>query len=150
VQIPGLKSSDEQVVLLGPSAAALESCRTRIELLVEEARAKAPPTHCVSIPLLDPSCARACHDFAQAAQALDVALDPRWVSEPDSLHLTLCVLKLYTREEVRHAVEVLNLAQARARELLQAVDKPLIRLRGLNIMNDDPTAVRIGAGCSGA
>ena len=59
---------------------------------------------------------------------------------PNRFHLTLCTLKLLSPHEVARAQDVLESSAPDLRAIVGQSTPPL-RLRGLQIMNDDPSQV---------
>jgi len=104
--------SNTEVVIRGPSRAAVRAARTRVELCLDSALSTSgwqslPYTHFVSIPLasdraeavltrLKASCLAA--DGGSAAEKMGLEEAMFW--EPKQLHLTLGMLKLYSAQVI--------------------------------------------------
>jgi hypothetical protein len=94
----------------GPSRAVVRAARTRVELCVDSALSTAgwqilPYTHFVSIPLASAHAEAVLTRFKAAALAADggsaaaaAGIDETMFWEPKQLHLTLCMLKLYSAQ----------------------------------------------------
>eukprot|EP00054_Salpingoeca_dolichothecata_P005807 m.36247 g.36247 ORF g.36247 m.36247 type:complete len:428 (+) comp15959_c0_seq1:58-1341(+) len=114
IRVPPQNSRRTNVVIEGATEEAVDSCRTRIELLVDAASAKASPTHFLCIPLVDPRVAQGIEAFKQEALELvaetsgDSSLTPEMFSSVASMHLTLGVLKVFSREQTDRAIALLR------------------------------------------
>lgn len=146
IVVPRGGGTEVSVRLTAPSESALESAVTRVSLLLSEARERAPPTHFVSLPLRGTATQERVRTFT--AEALDQhgdatggPLSADVLVPPERLHATLCMLKLHSPAEVARAKEVLRKSKVELAGALSAA--PPLVLRGLEYMNDDPSAVDV-------
>eukprot|EP00045_Choanoeca_perplexa_P004070 m.35306 g.35306 ORF g.35306 m.35306 type:complete len:278 (-) comp12381_c0_seq1:133-966(-) len=145
IQVPDRRSRSESVVISASSPDSLEACRTRLELLVGEGKAKARPTHFVCFPLNSKAVQKAAADFhANTVDLIGQQPDfhESWIIDPISFHLTIGVLKLFTAAEIVQATEVLKEAQKRVQKLFGGQAQEC-SIQGLGIMNEDHKKVQV-------
>ena len=123
----------------GASLDAVESCQTRLSILIDDAIKRAPPTHFINIPL---EMQWSFSKFRDAALACDPSLDPVLFADATSLHLTVLVLKLYGQKAVVLAKQALAQAVKDFSGRFASTGKS-IDVKGLEIMNDDASAVDV-------
>eukprot|EP00756_Hemistasia_phaeocysticola_P054613 Hpha_TRINITY_DN30527_c0_g1::TRINITY_DN30527_c0_g1_i1::g.193724::m.193724/K18666/ASCC1; activating signal cointegrator complex subunit 1 len=131
------------ILLRALNETAVLDAKTRIEYLVERSREKLGYTHFLSIPLVDSVVPR-CEELVSGLASLSSAesrVDPSLFQNPRKLHLTTLLLRLYSPEAVRRAVECLRKCEPILRRLFNSGDA--VHLRGLNYMNDDPQNVDV-------
>lgn len=131
-----------ETVRIRGKARAVASCQTRIELLVDAARARAPPTHFLSIPLLGPGFEAPLTRFKDKALELGTGLAPEMFTDPTGLHLTLGVLKLYGTAEIAAATAVLAGLKSKLAATVASGLRDIV-VAGVEYMNDDPSAVDV-------
>ncbi|KAL7072063.1 hypothetical protein ACQ4LE_008950 [Meloidogyne hapla] len=118
------------------SAENVLKCRDALEIAVEKARKQAMPTHFVSVPvgLGSIKIREQYQNFVHSIRADDdlpeECKNPDLFISPSKLHLTLCVLRLFTEEEVNSAKLFLDeLFQSKAvKEIFTNSDLPHIQL----------------------
>uniref|UniRef100_A0A1I7ZGJ0 KH domain-containing protein n=1 Tax=Steinernema glaseri TaxID=37863 RepID=A0A1I7ZGJ0_9BILA len=122
----------------------------RIELLVIDSRARKPYTHFVSIPANQEKIMKKYKELRDKVLSSDhFSEDCRnreiWC-KPNKLHLTVAMLCVLDKQEERLAEEALDKAVDEGRERLPKGKHLKVRIRGLDIMGDDPynTAVLYG------
>lgn len=144
ITIPS-RSTEGDIVVEASTLAALKMAKRRIEIVAWSNRAKEPPTHFICIPLNTPAIMSRVEAFREAVLkecSNDQGIERTVFQIPSKMHLTLAVLRMYTRNEEERAVSVLE-------ECLKIASKELesspvaIRLQGIDCMNDDPSAVRV-------
>eukprot|EP00041_Stephanoeca_diplocostata_P031122 m.962604 g.962604 ORF g.962604 m.962604 type:complete len:360 (-) comp23892_c0_seq11:2528-3607(-) len=144
ISIPSRKDASEVVTIRGKELRAVESCRTRIELLIVNVMQSARPTHFLSIPLLSREFEQSLVHFRERSLELEQhGLSDELFTEFESFHLTLGTLKLYAKSQIRQAIEVLQMCKTVLHELLQESKDREIVVRGVEYMNDDPEAVDV-------
>eukprot|EP00040_Diaphanoeca_grandis_P031984 m.192634 g.192634 ORF g.192634 m.192634 type:complete len:359 (-) comp32475_c4_seq2:558-1634(-) len=136
------RGGGENVRIIGVTQSGVDSCRTRIELLVESALKSAGVTHFLSIPLMGPDFESGLTTFKE--QAMDVR--SRGISDEifvnhQKLHLTLGTLKMYSDAQIKQAGALLTECTKEIRRHLGG--NPHILVRGVNYMNDDPSNVDV-------
>jgi len=122
------------LVIVGFNEVDVERARTKIEVLLSELRGKLPLTHFISVPLSGPKFHSAYTAFQQRALEVlgkDGGMDNSMFQPLSRLHITCCVLKLLSEDQVQRAAEVV---QDLAVQLSQ--DKRLnLQLKGLLYYN---------------
>lgn len=99
IRVPSKESGQDTITITGPSAAAVSSAFTRVELLLDNAidGPLVPYTHFVSLPLNAPAVCAAAEAFRD--EVLAAALPEDAVTEDifppaAQLHLTIAMLKV--------------------------------------------------------
>eukprot|EP00911_Craspedida_sp_UC1_P002248 UC1_evm1s1710 len=161
----GADKTSDTVTVTAADLRALEACRLRVEMAVDKLYERAPPTHFLSLPLLEPGLQKALERFRTLALDLttrDDGLSVELFVPPEQLHITIGVLKLYSRQDVAEASALLSDAAKAAMKEVEEVmvveeggveqqrrhhptPPPLaITVKGLEIMmNDDPSQVHV-------
>ncbi|KAK7078130.1 activating signal cointegrator 1 complex subunit [Halocaridina rubra] len=145
IRIPA-KGQTGDIVIIGRDIKTVRQARIKIEMLVEQARKKMPPTHFLSMPTNHPDVQERFLKFKE--EVLEKCGDCRGVGEdifpkPEKLHLTLCVMVLADERERHQAVDVLKLCPESVLRK-QLAGQPLkVELKGLEYMNDDPEEVDV-------
>lgn len=70
IEVPGKWSRDTHVTITAPTLRQLEQAGLSLQLTVEDAKAKSPPTHFVSLPLNTPQIQAAVADFHSRVKAM--------------------------------------------------------------------------------
>jgi activating signal cointegrator complex subunit 1 len=143
-------SSSEEVIIRGPTENAIENARTRIEIILESAKKKMEPTHFLSIPLNAPEIQSKLEAFFKELKEKfydneanrPLGFDPSIIINPKTFHLTIVMLKLFTNEEIERVVNFMKKISQQVYDMLETRSL-LLKLQGLEIMNDDPSAVDI-------
>lgn len=144
IQMPKL-GNDGDIVIIGSDPRAIKKTRGRINLLMEAARKKLPCTHFLSIPLNEGQIIMNFNMFKN-----DVLSNPaNGVNEttfrmPSKLHLTIGVLTLLDDAEKERAVKALDFCKEYiVKPAIEKHGEIPIRLKGTEIMNDDPSEARV-------
>ena len=132
------------VILQARTRQRLSQGKQRVDVITLASRAKEWPTHFVSIPLnVDPI-------MGEFAQLKETAMSQNWgtineqlFQNPAKLHLTLGVLRLFSDEEEMAAAEAVKEAVRQIQQETLGTDPCRIQVVGLEIMNDDESAVDI-------
>ncbi|XP_077086954.1 activating signal cointegrator 1 complex subunit 1 [Siphateles boraxobius] len=134
-----------QIVVTGAHRAAVASAVTRIEVLIDSFRRKQPFTHFLSFALNHPQVQEGFLRFREQVLehcGQDSGVDVSIFQNAAKLHLTIGTLALLNQQEVTRANELLQQCQRVIREITEA--KPLpVEVRGIEYMNDDPSAVDV-------
>ncbi len=125
------------LILQGPSEDAVESAKTRIMILIDDAIARSPPTHFISIPVQSDQVLTNYASFVAACKASGTPAE--LLSEALSLHLTLGVLRLHGSDRMEQAKKALDEAAHR----FSSMKPDGFEVRGLDYMNDDPSQVNV-------
>lgn len=145
IQVP---KRDGNIVIIGSDRRGILSARHRIDLLVEVSRQKFSYTHFLSIPLnTDEVIANfnsfksdVIKKFGGVARGIYEDL----FQKPHMLHLTLEMLTLLDDEERKEATKVfMNCKEHIIDPFIEKYDQIIITLKGLECMNDDPSATSI-------
>ncbi|CAG9863365.1 unnamed protein product [Phyllotreta striolata] len=133
------------VTITGDTERKVASARTQISIIVTQRKDKLPISHFVSIPVSSNEIRMKLNEFKTV-----VLKDPsRGVAEslfqnPEKLHLTISTLTLVDEEEISTAKEVLqNCYKDCISKLFKKENRYRIHLKGLEIMNDDPSSVNV-------
>lgn len=133
------------VKVTGDTERKVASARTQISMIVMQRKDKLSISHFVSIPMVSDEIKLKLKRFQER-----ILSDPsRGVTEslfqkPEKLHLTISTLTLVDEEEVTTAKKVLTTCYEEYISKLFKRDKHYkIHLKGLEIMNDDPTSVNV-------
>ncbi|XP_026669307.1 activating signal cointegrator 1 complex subunit 1 isoform X2 [Ceratina calcarata] len=147
IKIPKI-GEDGDIVIIGSDHRAIKKARTRINLIIETARKRLPKTHFVSIPLNEGQIIMNFNMFKNDVLS-DPAKIPKGVDEmifqkPSKLHLTIGVLTLLDAAEINKAVEALDFCKKHiVKPAIEKYGEIPIRLKGTEIMNDDPSEARV-------
>ncbi|CAK5120972.1 unnamed protein product [Meloidogyne enterolobii] len=96
------------------SAENVLKCRDALEIAVEKARKQAMPTHFVSVPVgltsvkIREQYQNFVHNIRADEDLPEDCKNPDLFITPSKLHLTLCVLRLFTEEDVNSAKQFLD------------------------------------------
>jgi activating signal cointegrator complex subunit 1 len=145
ITIPRQDSTNQEIVISTiDGEACIVSAKSRIDIILQSARERMDYTHFLSIPL--PFLAPKMREFSREVLAefggKAKGLDESILIQPETLHITLGMLKLYSDEEIKRARELVGEAFPRVYDLL-ATRSLLASFHSLQIMNDDPTAVHV-------
>ncbi|KAJ4459806.1 putative activating signal cointegrator 1 complex subunit 1 [Paratrimastix pyriformis] len=148
ISLPPRESENDDVILKGPTDQALQSAKTQIEILVETAKKSVPFTHFVCVPLAlhNPELVKRLtqlHSDILTRHGSASGMDPSILVPPSRLHLTLFMTKLFTKEDVARAAEILTQAEPTLRMNVMQGDPLALHIKGLEYMNDDPSAVDV-------
>uniref|UniRef100_A0A914UWG6 K Homology domain-containing protein n=1 Tax=Plectus sambesii TaxID=2011161 RepID=A0A914UWG6_9BILA len=147
VVIPGHGQTGPIVVSSSSGPENVRQCVTRIGLIISSARERADYTHFLSIPLNSRTIKEAFVRFKQAVQNCDdipdASKNEALFQYPSRLHFTIGMMALLDeidRELTKSAL--VNCIETVIRPML-AGEKLRVRLRGIEYMNDDPSAVDV-------
>lgn len=133
IRFPSRNSPDDVITITGASRKSVTSCVTRLTLNATNLRASTPFTHFLSIqiPLTE-----SFNIFrSQVLRHCGDVISAKHFQKPQRLHVTLCMLRLLDNREIESARAAL--AQ------FPATDRVHCDVRGLEVMNDDPSAVDV-------
>ena len=147
ITIPDRKNPDDPIVVQGLSSAEmLNSALTRIQLTMDRGRAKEPFTHFVSIPVVNVEVLERFEVFKESVLSMGFAksrrIDEQLFQKPQKLHITIATLALLSKNEVKEAVELMNNLHKELSALVNGKNLSF-QLKGLEIMNDDPSSVDV-------
>lgn len=158
--IPNADSGSEEVIIRGPNETAVLNARTRLDIIRDAAYKSLPYSHFLSLPLtgeqfkakLSGVRNEMIKQFCETTPA--EGLEPSLFGSPDTMHVTLLMLKLFSKDEVRD----LTLNQSsltissqieRAKALMKKISAQVydtletrslvVQVGDLEVMNDDPS-----------
>ncbi|XP_014662782.1 PREDICTED: activating signal cointegrator 1 complex subunit 1-like [Priapulus caudatus] len=139
------KSGEEgEILIVGAELHGVRSARTRIELLLLSVRMRQPFTHFISIPVARQHIKEALFGFRDEVLRRcdgDRGVNFSLFQDADKLHVTVSTLVLLSEAERQCAAHTL---QQCCRQLADDAKHPLaVTLRGVEYMNDDPSAVDV-------
>ncbi|XP_054740594.1 activating signal cointegrator 1 complex subunit 1 [Anastrepha obliqua] len=141
----GGQKKAEDVSIKGKTRSSVMAARRKINLLLVSLRKRMRPTHFTCVALNYGEVKEKYSDFKAQILALNLpGIDENLFQADECIHLTLCVCVLLDEAERAKAVEVLQSCKA----FLADLHTPFqVQVRGLEIMNDDPSAVRVLYAC---
>ncbi|CAD7013810.1 unnamed protein product [Ceratitis capitata] len=141
----GGQKQAEDVSVKGKSRSNVMAARRKINLLLLSLRKRMRPTHFTCVPLHEGEIKEKFINFKKEVLALNLpGIDENIFQTEDCIHLTLTTCVLLDAAERAKAVEILQ----SCRTFLDGLKTPFqIEIRGLEIMNDDPSAVRVLYAC---
>ena len=137
--VPRPRENKDFITVRHRNESSLSSLEVRVESIVSSARKRERPTHFISIPVASDEITASLHKFQDLCGDI---IHPHKVQFPSKLHLTVGVLKLFSKSEVDQASDVLKEFTPRIPYIL--CGKPLRgALKNLEIMNDEPQSVNV-------
>ncbi|XP_044751202.1 activating signal cointegrator 1 complex subunit 1-like [Coccinella septempunctata] len=145
IKVPRVHEVGVPVKITGHNERSVASARNQITLLVLTKREKFASTHFISIPV-DSNDIRANFEKFKKSILKDKitrGVDENIFQNPNKLHMTVEVLSLLDQIEIEHAKQLLsdNVSEIISTHL--GKDHYLFRLKGIEIMNDDPSEVDV-------
>ncbi|XP_049291536.1 activating signal cointegrator 1 complex subunit 1 [Anopheles funestus] len=135
------------IVVTGSSRKSVVAARSRIELIVIGARNKQQFTHFLSVPLNVSEVIKRFLDFRhKVVNNLPRAftVDESLFQQPEKLHITLCTMSLMDNEDRANAAQLLlDCYESIVSTIIKKNGPLLIRMKGLEYMNDDPHSVDV-------
>ena len=147
IQIPNI-GHDGDVVIIGHDRKGVITARRRINLLIAASRKRLTYTHFLSIPLNEGHVIMKFNmfknDVLTNSGKTSKGVDETIFQIPSKLHLTLGVLTLLDDAEINQAIEALNYCKEHVvKPLIKKYGQIQIRIKGTEIMNDDPTDAKV-------
>uniref|UniRef100_A0A6B2LAP0 K Homology domain-containing protein n=1 Tax=Arcella intermedia TaxID=1963864 RepID=A0A6B2LAP0_9EUKA len=141
------KNQNEVFTVSGPTKNSVLKAKTKIEIICETANENLPYTHFLSIPVNFPELMTSVSNFQkeiiQESERVPIeGFDGSICQPPESLHLTLLMLKLHTEKQVQTAQDILKKITPELYDMLETRSL-VVRFKGLEIMNDDPSQVDV-------
>jgi len=138
---------EQRLTITGPTANAVLNARTRIEIICETANHSLDYTHFLCLPLNYEEIMANVTKFQteiiqQAAKNPIEGFDASIIHPPKQLHLTMLMLKLHTDSQIEKVKQILQQLQPQIYDVLDTRSL-VVKLKGLEIMNDDPSQVDI-------
>lgn len=145
IQVP---KQDGDIVIIGSDRRGILSARHRIDLLVEVSRKKFSYTHFISIPLNTDEVIANFNSFKSDVikkfGGVARGVYEYIFQKPHKLHLTLGMLTLLDDEERKEAKKVfMDCKEHIIDPFIKKYGQIIITLKGLECMNDDPSATKI-------
>ncbi|CAL8114238.1 unnamed protein product [Orchesella dallaii] len=134
------------IVIRGQNEGDIRRAYRRLNQIALNARFKREATHFVCFPINETSVTEKVKEFMDAVMSEcglhSRGLDHNIFGGMEKLHLTLCVMVLLDERERNRASEILSSLQPSIKQLTEG-KTVRIRLKGLEIMNDDPSQVDV-------
>ncbi|ODN03508.1 Activating signal cointegrator 1 complex subunit 1 [Orchesella cincta] len=134
------------IVIRGQNESDVRRAFKRLEQIALNARLKREVTHFVCFPMNEPSVIEKVKEFKEAVMSEcglhSRGLDHNIFQGPEKLHLTVCVMVLLDERERQRTSEILSSLQPTIKQLTEG-KSIRIHLKGLEIMNDDPSQVDV-------
>jgi predicted RNA-binding protein YlqC (UPF0109 family) len=149
ITVPNKTSASTEIKITSKQRHNVISAATQLEFVLAAHKDKAPFTHFFPLPLADSAVLDSLEKLN--AQVLNDAIIPRAEKrgfdaaaqmKPQHFHLTLFMLKLMTVSDVRECANLLKSWSSKVYDLLQTRSL-LVRLAGIEIMNDDPSEAHV-------
>ncbi|CEM08630.1 unnamed protein product [Vitrella brassicaformis CCMP3155] len=144
IKIPGPDASaDEPVVITAPMKESVLSAKAEVEIIIEREMDRLPYTHFISLPLTGGDVVSRVEKWQQDAMRRGYrSIDGSLFMPARRLHFTVCMLRLHTQAQVDKCAQLL---QSLSKDIYDAVNTRtvLVRLKGLFILNDDPSSVDV-------
>ncbi|XP_067876549.1 activating signal cointegrator 1 complex subunit 1 isoform X1 [Heterodontus francisci] len=145
ITIPKLGMEGE-IVITGQQRAGVASAQTRIEVMLESFRRKQPFTHFLSFAINHLTIQEQFVKFKERVLeecSQDRGIDSSIFQNPAKLHLTIGTLILLNEQEITKACELLQKCKEDFINKLTGGKPLLVRVKGIEYMNDDPSMVDI-------
>ncbi|XP_055917615.1 activating signal cointegrator 1 complex subunit 1 [Eupeodes corollae] len=143
--IPGFRDTEESLVSIkGKSRKDVCAARRRLELVAESLRKKIQATHFTCVPVCTGDIKKAFDNLKESILYENFyGIDEDLFLSRDKLHITFASCKLLDDEERVKAAQIFN----ECKEFLANMPHIKVKVRGLEIMNDDPSSVNVVYGC---
>jgi len=141
ITIPRPAEKADYITVKAKTGTAISSLETRVESIVFNARKRQKPTHFLCIPVVSDEITQ---NMAMLLDLCEDAADitPDMIQKTVKLHFTIGVLRLFSSNEVDDARTALAKFAPQIPYILHG--QPLKgELKGLDIMNDDPSSVKV-------
>lgn len=137
------KGQSGDIIITGFEYKGVVSAYTQIELLVLNARKQLRKTHFISLPLSSPKIKARFLEFQRQLLTSKIAgVDESLFQNPDKLHVTIGLLVLLSEDEKSKAASIFQSFYDGAMEIIE--EEPLLmKLEGIDYMNDDPSQVNV-------
>ncbi|CAI2172123.1 18376_t:CDS:2 [Funneliformis geosporum] len=133
--------SDKELVNIRGYERCVNNAKQMIYDIMEYKKLFLPPTHFISLPINDPTIRRNVDNFQSEVLQLKLAnIDESILIKPPSLHLTIGMLNLYSKEDIRGAVSLLKRKSQEIHHLIHNLigTRAIVSdLTGIEIMGDD-------------
>lgn len=141
VKIPSAQDTkNSKVTIRGSSRKDVCGARRRIELVIDNLRKKIPPTHFTCVPACTDSIKNGFNKFKLAVIKADIpGIDEELFMGAEKLHITFGSCTLLDDDERVKAAQIFN----DCKTFLQKMPNITVNVRGLEIMNDDPSSAAV-------
>jgi len=139
IQYPPRGSTSSNITVAGERRSWVKSCVTRLQLMSSDIRWRVPFTHFVSVKLAGPV-HEAFDQFRKVVSSRYDSIHGSLFQETNKLHLTLTTLSLLDDYEMRDGQELLKRLDL---DSILGGTKLEVNVRGLEVMNDDPSDVDV-------
>ncbi|XP_019868874.2 activating signal cointegrator 1 complex subunit 1 [Aethina tumida] len=145
IKVPKTNETGD-VKIIGNNERTVASARSQVALVVLTKREKLPVTHFISIPMTSPEIQKNFEKFRDEILngPKTRGIVPSVFQSPANLHLTLTMLMLLDEKEIEEARQTLKICQQETiHKLFPRGQEHTIVVKGVEIMNDDPSDVHV-------
>uniref|UniRef100_A0A0A9VS66 Activating signal cointegrator 1 complex subunit 1 n=1 Tax=Lygus hesperus TaxID=30085 RepID=A0A0A9VS66_LYGHE len=139
---PGI---DGDIIVTGPDKKSVSSAKTRISMMVMSSRKRQAFTHFISIPFNAQAFQNGFLTFKEEVMnnCKDQGVEESIFQSPDKLHLTITTLVLGDDVERKLAAAALEKCKEDVIRPLLPAEPMKVEMRGIEYMNDDPSAIDV-------
>ncbi|XP_038051145.1 activating signal cointegrator 1 complex subunit 1-like [Patiria miniata] len=140
------QKEEDEIVIRGEQRPGIISAKTRIDVIVSSARQKTPFTHLLTMPFNSQPTQERFQDFKEdvlRGSRRDEGLHESLFQKPAKLHLTVGTMVLMSKKEVAQAKELLEKCKEEIIKPILGESFLLVKLKGLEYMNDEPEKVDV-------
>eukprot|EP00094_Tigriopus_californicus_P002894 TCALIF_02791-PA protein Name:"Similar to Ascc1 Activating signal cointegrator 1 complex subunit 1 (Mus musculus)" AED:0.18 eAED:0.18 QI:0/0.33/0.14/0.57/1/1/7/0/1037 len=140
------QGQEGNVTVIGPEKRGVTRAWNRILIIAESSRSKQDFTHFISLPLTHPELKASFVELKR--DILRECSDARGIDEslfqaPEMLHLTIGVMALMDAQERQNAIDLLEDCKETIYAPIYGNNPIDLEIKGLEIMNDDPSDVNV-------
>lgn len=145
IKVPRINEKGD-VRVTGSSERNVASARNQIEMIVLNKRNRMDVTHFISIPILSEEIRRSFKTFQEEilGDPPIKGIDESIFQNPNKLHLTIVTLTIFENEleDIKNVLEAFFQNESN-KKILNKLKGSKLFIRGVEIMNDDPTDVKV-------
>ncbi|KAL0274446.1 UNVERIFIED_CONTAM: hypothetical protein PYX00_006866 [Menopon gallinae] len=143
---PKMSDRESNIEIYGPTKNQIILAWKSILVVIKSSRKKLSVTHFICIPLNSEEIKQNFIKFKEniLSTCFDQGISEKLFQLPNKLHLTILVLVLVDDKERKQAEEsFLKICNKIVKPMLENVKPCIVEVNGLDIMNDDPSEVRV-------
>ena len=130
------REKNDEVTISAPDENAFESCKTSLDVILENAKRLSSFTHFISIPLNDNVISKNMNKWKRKVLRKCNEFDESVFVLSERFHLTLFMLKLFSQKDVNTVASILD-------RVVSEIEQFDLKIGGLEIMNDDPSSADV-------
>ena len=131
-----VREENDEVTIVAPDENAFESCKTSLDVILENAKRLSSFTHFISIPLNDNVISKNMNKWKQNVLRKCNEFDKSVFVLSERFHVTLFMLKLFSQKDADTVASILD-------RVVSEIEQFDLKIGGLEIMNDDPSAANV-------